>query len=552
MIYTQLDGALLGNLLDYGIRNLALHCDEVNAMNVFPVPDGDTGTNMVTTLSGGYRAITAPASELSEVARQFASAVVYGARGNSGVIVSQFFKGFSETFYTPDPKQTASFAEIVAALQQGIRYAYDAVSHPTEGTILTVIREATEYVSLIEPTDLTELIRQFLYQAKISLENTPNLLPILKQAGVVDSGAVGIICVFEGMLRYLMGDTIEKAADDVTDTADAFVDYSRFDKSSRFEFGYCTEFLLQLLNDRAPFDRASFVASLETLGDSIVCSLEGDKVKVHVHTYHPEQVLALAHTHGEFLSLKLENMSVQHTAQSSKAVGVVNNSPAKQTGPFAVVAVSHSQNITELFERMGADVVISLTDAQTPSAQHFVDAFDAANCDNIIVFPNNPNDVLTARQACALHGRGNVTIVSSRSIADCYAALAQIDYHCHEFNRVVSHINKVIGHIDTVRLTTAARDAVYDGTNIQKGDFLALRGSHLLAIDTSLEQLACRIITDVMANEEKDAITLFGGNGIEQRAIDTILDFIGNDYIYTEANLVSTGDAGTDLILSFE
>ena len=188
---------------------------------------------------------------------------------------------------------------------------------------------------------------------------------------------------------------------------------------------------------------------------------------------------------------------------------------------------------------MGADVVISLTDAQTPSAQHFVDAFDAANCDNIIVFPNNPNDVLTARQACALHGRGNVTIVSSRSIADCYAALAQIDYHCHEFDRVVSHINKVIGHIDTVRLTTAARDAVYDGTNIQKGD-------------TSLEQLACRIITDVMANEEKDAITLFGGNGIEQRAIDTILDFIGNDYIYTEANLVSTGDAGTDLILSFE
>lgn len=548
MIYTQLDGALFCNLLDYGIRNLALHCDEVNAMNVFPVPDGDTGTNMVTTLSGGYRAITKPDAELAEVARQFAGAVVYGARGNSGVIVSQFFKGFSETFYAPNAKRTIGCSEYVEALKQGICYAYDAVSRPTEGTILTVIREATEHVSRIELTDLTELIRQFLYQAKISLENTPNLLPILKQAGVVDSGAVGIICVFEGMLRYLLGETIEKAVDSA---AEIVIDYSQFDKNSRFEFGYCTEFLLQLLNGSAPFDHAAFLSALETLGDSIVCSLENDKVKVHVHTRSPEQVLALAHAHGEFLSLKLENMSVQHTAQAKQATAVVN-AQNKPDGPFAVVAVSHSQNMAELFERMGADVVISLTDAQTPSAQHFVDAFDAAGCDNIVVFPNNPNDVLTARQACALYGQGNVVIVNARSIADCYAALALIDFDCNDFDRVVSGINKVIDHIDTVRLTTAARDATYDGANIRKGDFLALRGSKLLAIDTSLEQLACRVITDVMAEEEKDAITLFGSDGISKHSIDAILDCISRDYIYTEANLVSTGDAGADLILSFE
>ena len=548
MIYTQLDGALFCNLLDYGIRNLALHCDEVNAMNVFPVPDGDTGTNMVTTLSGGYRAITAHDADLSKVARQFAGAVVYGARGNSGVIVSQFFKGFSETFYTPVAKQSIGCVEYVQALKQGIRYAYDAVSRPTEGTILTVIREATEHVSRIEPTNLTELIRQFLYQAKISLENTPNLLPILKQAGVVDSGAVGIICVFEGMLRYLLGETIEKAADA---SADCFIDYSRFDKNSRFAFGYCTEFLLQLLNGYAPFDHAAFLSSLEALGDSIVCSLEGDKVKVHVHTRTPEKVLAMAHAHGEFLSLKLENMSVQHTAQTKQA-GAVVNSQSKANGPFAVVVVSHSPSMSELFESMGADVIISLTDTQTPSAQHFVDAFDAAGCDHIVVFPNNPNDVLTARQACALYGQGNVVIVDSRSIADCYAALALIDFDCSDFDRIVSGIHKVIEHIDTVRLTTAARDAVYDGANIRKGDFLALRGSQLLAIDTSLEQLAYRVITDVMAKEEKDTITLFGGDGIPQHSINSILNFISRDYIYTESNLVLTGDAGTDLILSFE
>jgi DAK2 domain fusion protein YloV len=549
MIYTQLDGALYCHLLDYGIRNLALHCDEVNAMNVFPVPDGDTGTNMVTTLRNGYMAISDPTAELADVAKQFSTAVVYGARGNSGVIVSQFFKGFSESLYTPMAKQSIGFDEYVAALQQGVRYAYDAVSHPTEGTILTVMREATDYVTTAAPCDLAELLRLFLHQARISLENTPNLLPILKQAGVVDSGAVGIICVFEGMLKYLSGDTVEETA---TIAGGAFIDYSQYHKNSHFEFGYCTEFLLQLLDSAAPFDRSTFLTTLETLGDSIVCSVENDKVKVHVHTMQPEKILALAHAHGEFLSIKLENMSVQHTALQARETASVNKGSAKPDAAFAVIAVSHSESITELFKSMGADVVITLADGETPSAQQFIQAFDLAGCDNILVFPNNPNDVMTAEQACALYGRGNVVILNSKSVADCYAALALIDYVCDDVDRVISDVNRVIDNIYAVRLTSAARDAVYDGATIRKGDYLALHASSLLAVNADMATLAIQVIDDTMRREEKDTITIFHGQKIPQNVIDAILDFISQNYRYTEANLVSTEEAAGDLILSFE
>jgi DAK2 domain fusion protein YloV len=549
MIYTQLDGALYCHLLDYGIRNLALHCDEVNAMNVFPVPDGDTGTNMVTTLRNGYMAISDPTAELADVAKQFSTAVVYGARGNSGVIVSQFFKGFSESLYSPVAKQSIGFDEYVAALQQGVRYAYDAVSHPTEGTILTVMREATDYVTTAAPCDLAELLRLFLHQARISLENTPNLLPILKQAGVVDSGAVGIICVFEGMLKYLSGDTVEETA---TIAGGAFIDYSQYHKNSHFEFGYCTEFLLQLLDSATPFYRSAFLTTLETLGDSIVCSVENDKVKVHVHTTQPEKVLALAHAHGEFLSVKLENMSVQHTALQARESGSVNKGNTKPDAAFAVIVVSHSESITELFNSMGADVVITLADGETPSAQQFIQAFDLAGCDNILVFPNNPNDVMTAEQACALYGRGNVVILNSKSVADCYAALALIDYACDDVDRVISDVNRVIDNVYAVRLTAAARDAVYGGVTIRKGDRLALHASSLLAVDANMAALAIRVIADTMRHEDKDTITIFRGQRILQDVIDAILDFISQNYCYTEANLVSTEDSSGDLILSFE
>ena len=551
MAYRQLDGALFRDLLDYGIRNLSNHCEEVNALNVFPVPDGDTGTNMVTTLRNGYGAIRVESTLLYDIARQFSGAVVYGARGNSGVIVSQFFKGICEYICKSEGREQLNCAQITEALRLGVRFAYDSVSRPTEGTILTVVREATEYIeksNLGEDSEISDLLRLFINRARISLENTPNLLPMLKQAGVVDSGGIGIIYVFEGMQKYINGETIEGASE--TSSAEV-IDYSRFSRDSSFEFGYCTEFLLQITDTAEPLDSDAFREKMETLGDSIVYSLEGDKVKLHIHSRTPEVILAEAHRYGEFLSLKIENMSVQHTALKS-VEGKVVGAHKRPDGTYAVVAVSHSESLTRLFEDMGADVVISLDKSDTPCVQDFIDAYKAANNEKILVFPNNINYVLTADQARELYGEGEVVVLKSRTVADCYSALALSDFLCEDFGQVVSEASEVIENIYTVRITTAARDAVYGDVVLEEGDVIAINGVSLLGAGDDVCTVACEVISRVMDKDERDCITVFHSSDVSDELMSSIENFISANYVYTEVNFVSADDGGEELLIAFE
>ena len=551
MAYRQLDGALFRDLLDYGIRNLFNHCEEVNALNVFPVPDGDTGTNMVTTLRNGYGAVRVESTLLYDIARQFSGAVVYGARGNSGVIVSQFFKGICEYICSEEGREQLSCPQLTEALRRGVGFAYDSVSHPTEGTILTVVREATEYIeksNLGEGSELSDLLRLFINRARISLENTPNLLPTLKQAGVVDSGGIGIIYVFEGMQKYINGESLELSNE--APTAEV-VDYGRFSRESKFEFGYCTEFLLQLTDAAEPFDSDAFRAKLETLGDSIVYSLEGDKIKLHIHSRTPEVILAEAHRYGEFLSLKIENMSVQHTALKS-AEGKVVDSHKRPDGTYAVVAVSHSESLTRLFEDMGADVVISLGKNDTPCVQDFIDAYRAAGNEKILVFPNNINYVLTADQARELYGEGEVVVLKSRTVADCYSALAFSDFLCEDFDEVVGNATEVIENIYAVRITTAARDAVYGDVELEEGDVIAISGITLLGVGDDVCSVACDVISRVMDEDERDCITVFHSSDLSCDVMNSIKDFVSANYVYTEINFVSADDGGEELLISFE
>ena len=551
MAYRQLDGALFRDFLDYGIRNLSNHCEEVNALNVFPVPDGDTGTNMVTTLRNGYGAVRVESTLLYDIARQFSGAVVYGARGNSGVIVSQFFKGICEYICSEEGREQLSCPQLTEALRRGVGFAYDSVSHPTEGTILTVVREATEYIeksNLGEGSELSDLLRLFINRARISLENTPNLLPTLKQAGVVDSGGIGIIYVFEGMQKYINGESLEVSNEALTAEV---VDYGRFSRESKFEFGYCTEFLLQLTDAAEPFDSDAFRKKMETLGDSIVYSLEGDKVKLHIHSRTPEVILAEAHRYGEFLSLKIENMSVQHTALKS-AEGKVVDSHKRPDGTYAVVAVSHSESLTRLFEDMGADVVISLGKNDTPCVQDFIDAYKAANNEKILVFPNNINYVLTADQARELYGEGEVVVLKSRTVADCYSALAFSDFLCEDFDEVVGNASEVIENIYAVRITTAARDAVYGDVELEEGDVIAISGITLLGVGDDVCSVACDVISRVMDEDERDCITVFHSSDLSCDVMNSIKDFVSANYVYTEINFVSADDGGEELLISFE
>ena len=550
MANRRLDGVLFRDLLNYGIRNLSNHCEEVNSLNVFPVPDGDTGTNMITTLRNGYGAIREESVLLFDVAKQFSGAVVYGARGNSGVIVSQFFKGMCEYICKEEGREQLSSLQYVGALETGVRYAYDSVSRPTEGTILTVLREATEYLrknNIDESVALDELLKLFLARARVSLENTPNLLPTLKQAGVVDSGGIGAIYLFEGMLKLLNGETLESAP---IATAEAVsVDYSRFSRESRFEFGYCTEFLLQLTNNANQYDEELFKETVEKLGDSIVYSFDNDKVKLHIHTQKPAEVLAFAHSYGEFLALKIENMSVQHTAASARDVVDVRCRPE---GNYAVVAVSHGESMTRLFEDMGADVVISLGKNDVPCVQDFIDAYRAANNTKILVFPNNPNYVLTANQARELYGEGEIVVLEAKTVADCYSALALADFLCDDFDRVVREAREVIKNVYTVRITTAARDAVYGNTVLEEGDVIAISGIELLGSGDDVSEVACAVISDIMDECERDCITLFRPSGISDDTVNAIEKFVSSNYLYTELNFVATEDGGAELLISFE
>ena len=551
MAYRQLDGALFRNLLDYGIRNLSNHCEEVNALNVFPVPDGDTGTNMVTTLRNGYGAIRVESTLLYDIARQFSGAVVYGARGNSGVIVSQFFKGICEYICKSEGREQLYCAQLTEALRLGVRFAYDSVSHPTEGTILTVMREATEYIeksNIGSDADISDLFRLFINRARISLENTPNLLPTLKQAGVVDSGGIGIIYFFEGMQKYINGESLEASANAPTSEV---VDYSNFSRDSKFEFGYCTEFLLQLTNNANQYDEELFKETVEKLGDSIVYSFDNDKVKLHIHTQKPAEVLAFAHRYGEFLMLKIENMSVQHTALKS-AEGKVVDSHKRPDGAYAVVAVSHSESLTRLFEDMGADVVISLGKSDTPCVQDFIDAYKAANNEKILVFPNNINYVLTANQARELYGEGEVVVLKSRTVADCYSALAFSDFLCEDFDEVVGNASEVIENIYAVRITTAARDAVYGDVELEEGDVIAISGITLLGVGDDACSVACDVISRVMDEDERDCITVFHSSDLSCDVMNSIKDFVSANYVYTEINFVSADDGGEELLISFE
>ena len=543
----KIDGQHYRNLIDYGIRNLSLYCDEVNDLNVFPVPDGDTGTNMVLTLQNGFSAMEAQIDELSELSKKFANAIVFGARGNSGVIISQFFKGFSECFLKIDEADCETVAN---ALENGVANAYKAVSNPTEGTVLTVLREATEYVrrKLSEGKigNINEMIALFLKKARLSLENTPELLPILKSAGVVDSGGAGIVYVFEGMSKYLNGESLEKST---MGSPLQSIDYSKYDKSSTFEYGYCTELLVQLLDAKEPFDKRSFKKGLEALGDSIVLSFESDKVKLHIHTKTPERVLEYCHRYGEFLTLKIENMSVQHKELSPREVNLFTE---VRRGSFSVLAVAHDSTMKDNFAQMGADIVMLGDRHCPPSSQDFLEAFEMTDVGTILVFANGKNTRLSAEQAAKLYDKAKIVVFNTESDTECYAALPLIDFESDDIDEISESVRATVENIRTVTVTEAAKDTVFNGQKISIGDLVAFSGSSLVSLGSDYADVAIDAIAKTIEDAECDVLTVFVNDSVSDEQISKIEAYVMENYIYTEISFVNTEDDFYDIVLSFE
>ncbi|MBQ4270117.1 MAG: DAK2 domain-containing protein, partial [Clostridia bacterium] len=428
--------------------------------------------------------------------------------------------------------------------------AYKAVSTPAEGTLLTVIREATEHVCAeLENGNLhtiDDVFSAFLKRAKQSLENTPELLPVLKSAGVVDSGGAGIVYIFEGMQKYLNGEPIAQA--ELTERVTA-VDYSAFNEYSEFGLGYCTELLLQLTRGKAPFDYENFKAKLAALGDSVVTSFTDGKVKLHVHTKTPETVFSLCHQFGEFLSVKVENMSVQHhEKEAQRKVNVYAEYPK---GKFSVLVVAYGEPMKEMFIEMGADLVVMGDRLCPPSAADFIEAFQKATGD-VLVFANGKNASLSACQAAKLYDKAKIAVVETKSDTECYAALPMIDFDCDDVEEVATAVRETIENVKTVTVSAATKETRFDGREIKFGDLVALSGNDLLAIGAAHEEVAIGAIKAVMQDGERDVITMFVNGKVSNAAIDTIQNFVAENYLYTEVGYIQTEDELYDIVLSFE
>ena len=545
----NINGIHFRNLLDYGIRSLAVYKDKVNALNVFPVPDGDTGTNMLLTLKNGFEAIKDENGSLDELTRLFSRAIIFGARGNSGVILSQFFRGMCEKLYD---RESADFNELVTALENGVASAYKAVAKPVEGTILTVIREAIEHVRKelddYRLDSVNEVITAFIEKAKATLENTPNMLSVLKSANVVDSGGAGIIYVFEGMRCYLENESLPEFVYQ-NDEKQGTNDYSGFDKNSAFEYGYCTELLIQLTFRADSFDSVEFEEELSHLGESIVISREGDKVKLHIHSFSPEKVLAHCHTYGEFLSVKIENMSVQHKESFLSKITVNENA----SEDFAVLAVSHTEDMSSLFSEMGADIILHTGISAQPTANDFIEAFNKASSTKIIVFPNNKNTYLTVMHAAHLSQGLDVKIIKTRTDSECYALLPLIDYDNGDFEAVVQDLQAAVEDIETVLVTRATKNADFDGQIIKNGDYIAIIDDHkILASGTSLPYVVGSALKQSFSLKLRDVVTVFADKSVSQNIKDAITAYIKNHSPLTEVNIIEVYDDFYTLVLTLE
>ena len=537
----RIDGDCYKGMIDYAMRNLSKHCQEVNQMNVFPVPDGDTGTNMVTTIKKGLFVLDKSQNDLSDVSKKFANSVVFEARGNSGVIVSQFFKGFSETFFDT---QNANSELLIKAFENGVQSAYGSVANPVEGTMLTVLKDAANAVKLNYTSEqsIDNIISSFVENARVSLENTPELLPALKESGVVDSGGAGIVYLFEGMEKYLDGETLEtEEQEEVVQT----VDYTLFNRKSCFEFGYCTELLIQLLDGYDKFIYNDFKAKLNELGDSVVTSCEGDKVRIHIHTKKPEEIFTYCHKYGEFLSLKVENMTVQHS-ELAKNILCSNQ---KNNGKFSVVSVAFDRSVQKMFLDMGADVVIYSEEGA--SIKDYIDAFDNVRTNEILVFPNSSDSVLAAMQAKNIYNKANISVITSKSIAECYASLPIIDFEETDMENVIGSIKSTIENLYVVSVIQR-KNLSYAGDGIKHKEFYAIAGKEIVTVSETLEEAVIDTIEITLSNQVKDVITIFHGNNLSSEDVEDIVNVIEERGVCAEVFTVSIEDASCDLTVSFE
>ncbi len=537
---TYLTGKMYLDLIRGGASNLRDHVKTVNDLNVFPIPDGDTGDNMLLTMLGGAD-IESSEESISSASLEVAKGMLLGARGNSGVILSQFFDGVAAGL---EGLKKADANDFGSAFRLGVEHAYDSVLRPTEGTILTVAKDATDFACKSGASDLESFIQAFVDEAKRSLERTPELLTVLKKAGVVDSGGAGLIYIMEGMLSTLRGEKCDEPGYFPEKKNDS-LDLSLFDENSEMAFGYCTELLVRLQNSKTDiesFSTDTVTSFLETVGDSIVAVKTDSVLKIHVHTLTPEKVLEFCRKYGEFLTVKIENMTLQHS--NNDAVEELHNTPAKEHTKYAVVAVASGEGIKNTFRDMGADVIVDGGQSMNPSTEDFIRAFDEANADNIFVFPNNGNITLAAKQAANIYKKGAVYVIESKTIGDGYAALSMLNPDIENTDEMLVEFSLAMEGVVTAEISKSVRDSsMQDGVPVLCGDYIGIVGKEILTSDR-LRIDAVLNTVDKAGFSDHDIVIIIRGIDSTEEEAELISRHIKNNGPLTE---VYTIDGGQDI-----
>ena len=539
-----INGADLRRMIISAAAAIEMGKQALNDLNVFPVPDGDTGTNMSMTInaaSGDLRKAEDP--NLAQAAKIAASAMLRGARGNSGVILSLLFRGISKKLKGAETCDGVLWAE---ALQEGVDAAYKAVMKPAEGTILTVSRlAAAKAVEAAKENNHIEFVQEAaIAEAKVALQNTVNQNPVLKKAGVVDAGGKGWLMALEAMLSSMQGNDVVVPEGAESPEVKESANFDDFDTED-ITFSYCTEFIINRENDKDP---EAFRAFLSTLGDSLVLVDDDEIIKVHVHTNDPGKALSEAITYGSFVTVKIENMRLQHTekvmTENEKAPKI-----AEPEKPLGVVSVCAGAGLADVFLNLGVDQIISGGQTMNPSTQDILEAVNKVPAETVFVLPNNKNIIMAAEQVNALTPK-NVVVIPSKTVPQGVTAMLGFNPE-GSVEENSEAMTEALGNVDTMQITYAARNSDFDGYDIHEGDYLALYGSQLFGTSQDIKVLL-KSLAEKVRDDGKEYVTIYYGADVKEKHAQKAADLFADICPNADVNLLSGGQPVYYYLISAE
>ena len=547
----KINGLILAEMIDLGSKNLAKNAEKINALNVFPVPDGDTGTNMNLSMSSGAKETAANVVEnIGELGKSFSKGLLMGARGNSGVILSQLFRGMSQHIADKKEVNAKEFAE---AIQNGVSIAYKAIIKPVEGTILTVAREAAEagLKAAENTTSVVEVMEAIYAEAQASLKRTPELLPILKEVGVVDSGGQGLVCVYQGFVAALKGEKIEGLEAVETNLVDMqFEDDHDMDfmNPEDIVYGFCTEFTVRLDKEKKEFNEDKFREDMSKFGDSLLVISDSEFVKIHVHTETPGDVFNYGQQYGELIKIKSDNMREQHREVLRKQEAKQVTAP-KELKEQAMISISMGAGLSKVLTSMGVDYIVEGGQTMNPSTEDIMKAIKEVNAKNNFIFPNNKNIQLAAKQAAEL-AEENVFVVESKTAPQGLAAVMVYNPQASAEENF-ANMQEVLSTVSTLEVTHAVRDTNIEGVEIKKDEFMGIRNGKIVVSNLSLNTVLEELLEKSL-DEDSEIVTLYLGEESTEEYTDFLEQLIEEKYPDVEVELIESGQPVYPYIIGVE